>query len=119
MRNCKLNENGNNANIKISLLPEQEMRSLGFTDRREGYWYLHKNLGHNISFNLSVAKENTEDWRIDVLDELFLQPYDYQFLMAEGIVNNVAKDVKAKVEQLMQMLVEKGIVTGYNKGDYI
>ena len=115
----ELTKHGNNANIKINVLPEEEMRKIGFTDYREGYWYLCKRLTSDISFDLSVNKEDSSDWRIDVLDENFCQPYDYQYYLSKGNPPPVAVKVNDMVEEIMLMLTTYGIVEGWKPGDYI
>lgn len=125
-KELKLTKTRNNAAIKINVLPEEEMRKIGFTDFRENYWYLGRvvytsklSKWSTISFNLSVCKTNPSDWRIDVLDDDFCQPYDYQYLIAKGSPTEVAIKVNERVEEIMAELAEKGIVEGHIKGEYI
>lgn len=115
----ELTEHGNNANIKINVLPEKEMRALGFTDYREGYWYFCKILyeGGDISFDLTVNKNDPSDWYIDVLLDDFCQPYDYQYLMTRNVP--MAFKIRDKVEEIMRWLTNQGIVEGWKEGDYI
>lgn len=115
----ELTKHGNNANIKINVLPKEEMRKIGFTDYREGYWYLCKRLTSDISFNLDVCKTDSSDWRIDVLDENFCQPYDYQYYLSKENPPQVAVKVNDMVEEIMLMLTTYGIVEGWKPGDYI
>jgi hypothetical protein len=84
-----LTSHHNNAAIKINVLDESKMRDIGFTDFRPDTWYFCKyNVGHpDISFSLSVEKNNPENWEIDILDENFLQPYDYQMMLERGTQN--------------------------------
>lgn len=116
-----LNENYNNAAIKVHLLDEAKMREIGFTDFRPSTWYFCKcNVGHpDISFSLSIEKNNPDKWRIDVLDENFLQPYDYQMMIEKGTTNPIPKRVQEKVEYWMEYLKDNGIIEGHNYGDYI
>mgnify|MGYP007119899505 CR=1 FL=1 len=68
-------------NIKINVLEDKKMREIGFTDFRKDTWYFSRMLKKEISFSLSVNKENPADFRIDVLDDDFCQPYDYQSIL--------------------------------------
>lgn len=118
----ELNKNGNNKNIKIHLLPDKEMRELGFTDYQKGYWYFCRSLCFNIIFDISINKKEPEDFRIDVLDDDFFQPYDYQFMLsskAYGEYNPVAIKVYDEIEKWMEFFKEKGIISGHEKGEYI
>lgn len=120
--------NGLNKKIGYNLLPEQEMRKLGFTDFREGYWHYSQTLHHgtargdfddDISFNVSFPKAGTERLRLDVLDEAFCQPYDYQRYLEDDPTHKFALGVREKVEKEMQKLSEANVLTGYEKGMYI
>lgn len=116
-----LNENHNNAAISVTLLPEDEMRKLGFTDFMKDRWYYCKTVHKrgDISFNLTIPKDNPDGWKIDVLDEDFCQPYDYQYMLSKGSANEVAKTVNENVEKEMQRLTDAGIISGHAYGDYI
>lgn len=116
-----LTSHHNNAAIKINVLDESKMRDIGFTDFRPDTWYFCKyNVGHpDISFSLSVEKNNPENWEIDILDENFLQPYDYQMMLERGTQNPLPLKVQEKVEYWMSYLAENGIVSGHNYGEYI
>lgn len=58
------------------VLEEEKMRSLGFTDHREGHWYYVTRLLNAVSFNLDITKE-TGEYKIEILNEFSLQPEDY------------------------------------------
>ena len=104
--------------MKIHVLNEDKMREISFTDHREGCWYYCKNLGNEITFNLSVKKDGT-DYKIDVLDEDFGQPYDYQYYLSQNPDSEFALKIKGKVEVIMLELVDFGVVSDYKVGDYI
>ena len=116
-----LNENHNNAAISVKLLDEKEMRRIGFTDFAKDRWYYCKmvNKRCDISFSITIPKENPENWRIDILDEAFCQPYDYQYMLSHGSKNAVALSVSEEVEKQMRYLADSGIISGHERGDYI
>ena len=123
-----LNERMNNAAIKINLLDEDLMRKARFTDFIDDKWYYCRDLeplAHGISFNLSVNKNDPSKWTIDVLDEAFCQPYDYQAMIQneyEHGFNSPGKFhwiVNSQVEYEMEHLTRLGIIEGWRKGDYI
>ena len=117
----EVNQNGNNKKIVIHVLDEEKMRKLGFTDHREGYWYICKDIKglSDITFNLSVCKNNPLDYRIDILDENFCQPYDYQAMLSKDKTCKPALTCMKEVEKYMDWLTKEGIVSGHLKGEYI
>lgn len=124
----ELTKHDNNANIKIHLFDDDIMRKARFTDYREGYWYYCRDLrplSHGISFNLSVKKDDPTDWRIDILDEAFGQPYDYQSMIEREVDEHeeFAGDFHWRVDEQvtyeMEHLTRLGIISGWKRGDYI
>ena len=120
-KKVKLNENYNNAAITIKELPDEEMRKIGFTNYKKDTWYFTKNVlpKYDISFNLSIKKGNPKDWKIDVLDEDFCQPYDYQRMLEHDTKNSIPHIIEEEVEKIMKYLSECGIVFGHVVGEYI
>mgnify|MGYP005878877901 CR=1 FL=1 len=119
---CELNKNGINKKVKVHLLPDKEMRELGFTDCRKGYWYFCRNICSTIDFSITINKKLPEDFQIDVLNDDFGQPYDYQSMLSKeryGSHNPVAIKVYEETEKWMEYFKEKGIISGHEKGEYI
>ena len=81
-------------------------------------WYFSRRVGDkdcDISFNVTINKK-TKAIEIDVLDELFLQPYDYQMYIGTiPVANHVYDDV----QKWMKYLMDNGVIYGYTLGDYI
>lgn len=102
----------------VNALEDKKMREIGFTDHNEDYWYYCRNLGNEITFNLSMRKDGFE-YKIDVLDEDFGQPYDYQYYLSQNPASEFALRIKEKVEEIMLELGELGVVFFYERGDYI
>ena len=115
---CEVNEHGLNRAITVHALDDASMRAAGFTDHREGWWYYCHNIGDDVSFNVSVTKNGSE-WRIDVLDEMFCQPYDYQEVLRHHPTHPIAHKTYEAVEREMERLGRLGIVSGHVPGDYI
>lgn len=65
-----------------------------------------------------IAKDGS-DWVIDVLDEYFLQPYDYQGLLERNPDNGYARAVADECERQYRLLTEAGILTGWHEGMYV
>ena len=61
------------------------------------------------------------DIRIDVLDEDFCQPYDYDYqsMLHKNPTFEPALIVYEQVEELMEYLQSKGVLSGHVKGEYI
>ena len=115
-------KNGTNAAIQAHILSDERMRELGFTDRREDTWYFCKMRNVNrlrVSFNVSINKNDPDDLRIDVLDEEWLQPYDYQRILTHYPSNRYAPVVKKWVDKLMTKLVDAGVLSNWQVGDYV
>lgn len=83
---------------RVTVLPDAEMRALGFTDHREGYWYFCTPVGSDVTFNLTVEK-TTGEWDETVVDEVFGQPA-YYGSMIEPYRTNITKRVDAVVTRL-------------------
>lgn len=118
MNSIKLNKHGNNAAIKYHILTEARMEKIGF--RKSGIgWHYFKFLdsANKISYNVSIPFN--EDGRIDILDELFGQPYDYEFLLEEDPKFAFAQAIKAGAVYYTMLLQQQGVLSGYTCGDYI
>lgn len=117
----QVNENGNNTKIKCHLLSDEEMRAYKFSDFREGWWSYWKTIDKQcaIEFMISINKSDPDDYRIDVLDDNFGQPYDYQHILLNNPDFKIALNIKEKVEFEMERLIDAGIVSGHEYGEYI
>lgn len=116
--NVEVNSKGTNNNIKAHILSDEEMREIGFTDRYEPHWYFCKGVASDTSFNVTIPKDGS-DIEIITLDEMFGQPYDYQYILKNNPDLKFALNVKKKTEEWMQYLIDRGVLSGWNRGDYI
>lgn len=118
-----LNRKHINANIKVNILEESKMRELGFTDCCKDTWYyvetIFKDKEFVVTFNLSVKKKNPNNFDIEVLDEAWCQPYDYQKKLGESPNFKTGLKIHNNVQEIMKKLMDNGIISGYNLGDYI
>lgn len=123
----ELNSNGVNKLIKATILSDEEMRAIGFTDYAKDRWYFCRLIkfpkekryrGFKISFNVRIPKNNS-DIQIDVLDEAFCQPYDYQYMLDKNPNFGPALVVKEQVEDWMKYLQDSGVISGHVYGEYI
>lgn len=108
--NIPLDSRGQNANIKGHILDEQTMNDHGFNRYGGNVWRL-SNMVHpkaQISIGIIIDSQSII---IDIIDEEFLQTYDYAKYGNEIICNNI--------KSIMKDLTEAGIITGYKENDYI
>jgi hypothetical protein len=114
----ELDKNGLNTALNATVLPEVEMRKLGFTDHSAVAWYYCSRVGAGITFNVSIPKDGSR-FRLDVLDEDFGQPYDYQEYLVRNPKQEFALGVKAEVESQMNFLSIAGVISGFTRDMYI
>lgn len=126
-QDVKVNSHGINAKIQGHILPDEQMRAIGFTDYDPTHWYfcrivnfpkIIKTRNLIISFNVTIPKDGS-DIRIDILDDDWCQPYDYQYLLYKNPTFRIALIVKEQVEEWMEYLQANGVLSGHVKGEYI
>lgn len=115
----EIDKNGLNKVIGYKLLSDKEMRKCGFQNCTGKRWYYSRVVAPETTLNIAIPTTSDGDFRIDVLDEDFLQPYDYQKYLMEYPKHAFAKLVKEQVEKHMIQLTNDGIITGYILGMYI
>ena len=127
MSEVKLNSHGVNAVIKAHILSNEKMKEIGFTNYHEPTWYFCRRIqfpnekrykGFDITFSVSIPKDGS-DIRIDVLDEDFCQPYDYQAMLHRDPKFKTANIVNEQVEEWMEYLQNHGVLSGHVRGEYI
>ena len=116
----EINEHGNNAAIKVHILDEATMKLNGFQrfiSNEDNWWYFCKRVYKDVTFNMTIYDSGY--WKIDILDECFCQPYDYQAMYESGNYRPVVLTVMENVNEIMDSFVHKGIISGWKVGDYI
>ena len=115
-----INKSGQNANIKVNPnIKEKTLLDFGFARTSVSEYYMMSKLTSDISFNIEIDTL-TNNISIEVLDEDFLQPYDYQIMLKNpNCVPKIAKIIHHKVQKIMKELMDSGIIEGYNENDYI
>lgn len=116
----EVDENGLNKKIGFVLLDDDAMLDAGFRNPKtaDDLWYFFKNVAEETTINVTIYKDGRRG-RIDVLDEQFCQPYDYQHILEENPHHPFATKVRDNVEAIMADLAERGIITGHVRGEYI
>ena len=119
-----LNSHGVNSEIKAHILSDEKMQLAGFRNNENNWYYFYLLKFPNtyrfaeISFSVTIPKDGS-DIEIDVLDEDFLQPYDYQRFLSNNPQHEFANLVKTQVEEQMSRLQDLGILSGHKYGEYI
>lgn len=110
-----------NKNIKAHILDESRMIELGFVERNF-YWEYHKKVSPVDDIDdylmITIGKE-ASGINIKVRDIYTKVTYDYQSILYEDEFNEYANKIHHNVQIEMMKLVEAGVITGYNKNDYI
>lgn len=109
--------------MKIKILSDKLMKEIGFNSVSDNSkWYLFERLKPEISFNFTIIKD-TEEFEIDILDESFLQPYDFQYILKRipdhEFAHKFASEINDEVIKKMLYLQDKGVIEDYEVGDYI
>lgn len=103
-------------NIKGHILDRFTMNKHGFYLCDNKFWILNKKLHHNILIfiNINITKRQlliviiNDDFTQSYYD--FMQNYDYE---------KYGHIVRNNIEDIMQDLIDVGIITGYKRNDYI
>ena len=89
------------------------LETVGFNNKNYLMRYVHKNM---ISLNIS---KQDGILKIDVLDEDFLQPYDYQYVLKKNPNHTVARAVKDSVDSELCKIQDYGIIRGFDSANYV
>ena len=94
------------------LLDDDEMRELGFTDRREGWWYWSRNVDKYTSLTFKIQKD-TGFYEELVMDEMFGQPDPY------GQAKPEFRDkIIAEINQYVALLNDSGLTLAVDHRQY-
>ena len=124
---CETDENGLNTKIGFEVLDDDSMRAAGFV-LRDGVWSFSKTMlvrkSERDRYPLELClwvRYRIKDGklRIDMLDDAFCQPYDYQRMLSNGTRNPYAIGAYEAVEAELERLSDLGIITGHVRGEYV
>lgn len=117
----ELRRNGTSAHIQIGEGATMEsLLAYGFRTMGENRVVFQRPLGCGIDFFVTINVKDLNDIQIDVIDEDFGQPYDYQlYIMESEEPVRVASAVYEKVETELKKLQEAGILQGHVRGNYV
>lgn len=115
----EVNEFYCNKNLQGKILDSNQMKKIGFREN-ELNWYYSKLLKDDISFDVTIYKDNPETRiNIEIFDEDSGQHYDFQKYLRKDPNFKYALNIREMVEKEMSKLKEYGVVLGHNYGDYI
>lgn len=110
-----------NANIKAHIVDRGMMDAIGFVER-PFHWELRKKVSFIPTMQeyliVTIGKKK-EDVNIKVCDEFTGEIYDYQQQIYDDELNEYAYRIHNNVQKEMMGLVSAGVITGYEKNDYI
>lgn len=110
--------------IKATILDDETMEKIGFRNHNTSNWFFLKEIKFpqirkfayiSISFSVSIPR-NGDDIRIDVFDEDFGKPYDYQRILRQNPTHEIANIVKEQVEMHMEYLQNSSVLSGHMEG---
>ena len=131
--NVKVNSLGTNEAIKFNFNKEL-LKQNGFKLIEEPnypdawpippHWcynkfFSYKSLEVTFSVNYYIELYKGSQFCIDVIDDDFGQPYDYQHMLEKTPDFIYAKKVQEFVENEMEKLQANGIISGHIRGEYI
>ena len=136
MNRAEVNSRGTNKLIKYNILSDEKMKEIGFqknyhegTEREtySPYWWFTKNIEFPkdkryrffcLTFQVQIPKDGS-DICIDVINEDFLQSYDYQHMLSNNPNFEPALIIREQVEKWMKYLQDNGVLSGHEPNDYI
>ena len=120
-----VNSRMQNANIKGHILDKEQMEALGFWYNENSMAWIYSKTLYNEDYFFCKITDN--DIEIMILDDNFCQPYDYQNML-HGVDHEREKNtnwykyamkVHNKVQEIMAKFVEGGVISGYERNDFI
>ena len=117
IRKTEIDERGQNKNLRYHIVDKDIMESLGF--RHTGnVWMLRECIG-----NIGIYIRITDDCigTIDVLDNDFCQPYDFQYIIVilKNKTPKVAIEVQHKLYNILDSMKTFGVLENWEWGDYV
>lgn len=126
-RQVHLDKNGLNKRIRFHVRDDATMKKAGF-HLINGVWSFSRTFKirkdehdrHPLELCLWIRYDVASGkLHIDMLDDDFCQPYDWQRMLADGSTNPYALKSRDVIENAMAELARTGIISGHLRGEYI
>ena len=113
----EVNERGQNKNLRFHIVDKDIMRKVGF-EHTDGFWILCE-CSNDVSVNIKISDDEVGE--IDVLDDEWLQPYDFQYMIQSrgDYAPQTAKEIQKKLYSILDAMKTFGILEGWEWGDYV
>lgn len=119
MDEVSTNKYGVNEKIRVHITSEEEMKRAGFRKTRNKWVFTKDLTGEDeIGLYVTINEDDPRDLDIQVIDENFGQPYDYQYILNRSN-NEFALRIKELVEVEIERLQSFGVISGHLYGEYI
>lgn len=118
IKETEVDENGQNKNLRFHIIDTHLMESVGFK-HTYNFWILYDSVDEDITINIKIT--DNEVGTIDILDDNFCQPYDFQKMIYDLGDNApfTAIKVQHKLYTILDSMKTFGILEGWEWGDYI
>ena len=117
IRETEVDERGQNKNLRYHIVDKDIMESLGFR-HISNVWMFCKCM-NNIGIYIRITDDCVGT--IDVLDDYFCQPYDFQYMIQKykDKAPKVAIEVQHKLYSILDSMKTFGILENWEWGDYV
>jgi hypothetical protein len=118
IKETEVDENGQNKNLRFHIIDSHLMESVGFR-HIYNFWILCDSVDEDITINIKIT--DNEVGTIDILDDNFCQPYDFQKMIYDLGDNApfTAIKVQHKLYTILDSMKTFGILEGWEWGDYV
>ena len=117
IKESEVDERGQNKNLCFHIIDEYLMKSVGFNHTHD-FWILCDSID-TVSINIKITDDGIGT--IDVLDDEFCQPYDFQQMILEKGNNapTLAIKIQHKLYTILDSMKTFGILENWEWGNYV
>ena len=117
IKETEVDERGQNKNLRFHIIDPHLMESVGFKHTYD-FWILCDSID-TVTINIKITDD--EIGTIDVLDDEFCQPYDFQQMILEkgDDAPKMAIEIQRKLYTILDSMKTFGILEGWEWADYV
>lgn len=132
IEDVEVNKYHTNALLKFHVQNDEIMKANRFNQRNDGTWSYfktikvtdptlpkHERKKYGLNLCLYITVDNDNILNVQLLDDDFCQPYDYQYLESHGYGNVYTKQAREFVEKELTALQNANIISGFTPGMYV